>query len=153
MNFFYLDKDPVACANSMVDRHVVKMILEHCQMLSTVQHLNGIDALYKPTHANHPCTIWARQSIQNYDLLIEYTKNIIEEYNYRYNKQHACISVLYFCESVKPNLPDIGLTKIALAMPDKYKSDDPVQSYREYYKNEKRHIAVWSKRNKPDWWE
>ena len=42
MNFFYLDEDPVKCSEYMVDRHVVKMILEHCQILSTTQHIFGI---------------------------------------------------------------------------------------------------------------
>lgn len=153
MNFFYLDENPVDCAITMVDRHVVKMILEHCQLLSTAQNLNGIDSLYKPTHINHPCSKWARESIQNYDLLCLYTKNMLNEYTFRYGKTHACTSILYYCETVKPNLPDIGLTKIALAMPDTYKSEDPVESYRKYYINDKQHLASWTKRNQPLWWE
>lgn len=86
MNFFYLDEDPTKCAESMVDKHVVKMILEHCQLLSTTQHMFGIESLYKPTHPNHPCAIWCRESLSNYKLLIEYTKAIGKEYTFRYKK-------------------------------------------------------------------
>lgn len=152
MNFFYLDENPVKCAEYMVDRHVVKMILEHCQLLSTAQHLSGIESLYKPTHVNHPCAIWTRESLSNYKLLIEFTKAICKEYSYRYEKIHACESILYYCENVVPDIKDIGVTEIRLAMPDYCKIGSAVESYREYYKKEKQHIAFWKKRNVPDWW-
>lgn len=152
MNFFYLDEDPTKCAESMVDKHVVKMILEHCQLLSTTQHMFGIESLYKPTHPNHPCAIWCRESLSNYKLLIEYTKAIGKEYTFRYKKTHACESILYYCENVVPNLPDVGLTPIRLAMPDYCKIGNAVESYREYYRKEKAYIASWKNRTKPEWW-
>lgn len=51
-----------------------------------------------------------------------------------------------------PNIPDIGLTKFALAMPDKYMNNDPVKAYRDYYIGDKRHIAQW-KNGIPYWWK
>lgn len=39
MNIFYLDEDPARCARFLVDKHVVKMPLESCQMLSTAHRL------------------------------------------------------------------------------------------------------------------
>jgi hypothetical protein len=40
-------------------------------------------------------------------------------------------------------------------MPDKYKTADPVLSYRNYYMSEeKQKIATWNKkREKPDWYQ
>lgn len=152
MNFFYLDENPEKCAEYMVDKHVVKMILEHCQLLSTTQHLSGIESLYKPTHVNHPCAIWTRESLSNYKLLIEFTKAICKEYTFRYKKNHASESILYYCENVVPNLPDVGLTEIRLAMPDYCKIGTAVESYRNYYRKEKAHIASWKNRTKPEWW-
>lgn len=152
MNFFYLDEDPIKCSEYMVDRHVVKMILEHCQLLSTSQHYFGIEPLYKPTHVNHPCAVWVRESLTNYKMLIEFTKATCKEYTFRYEKTHACESVLYYCEHVIPEIKDVGLTPIRLAMPDYCKIGCAVDSYREYYRKEKQHIAFWKKRNKPDWW-
>ena len=35
MNIFYLDKDPVAAARAHADRHVLKMVIETAQLLST----------------------------------------------------------------------------------------------------------------------
>lgn len=48
MNIFILDKDPTHC-----DKHVVKMVLETAQILSTVHHQqlpNSDVKRYKPTH-------------------------------------------------------------------------------------------------------
>lgn len=39
MNIFYLDHDPHVAARWMVDKHIVKMPLESCQMLSTAHRL------------------------------------------------------------------------------------------------------------------
>jgi len=152
MNFFYLDTDPTVCARSMVDKHIVKMITEHCQMMSAVQISHGIDALFKPTHIHHPCTVWVGASIENYNLLIEYSKAIAKEYTYRYGKVHASEAVLYYCEAKKPELPSIGITPIELCMPDNYKVSDPVESYRAFYRGAKRHIAKWKNRETPSWW-
>ena len=151
MNFFYLDKDPTICAQSMVDKHIVKMITEHCQMISTVQVSNGIEPLYKSTHKNHPCTIWTGASLDNYNLLIEYTKAIAKEYTFRYGKVHASEAVLYYCEAHKPAIPKIGITPIALCMPDIYQTNDPIESYRTFYRKKKRHIAKWKNRTQPEW--
>lgn len=39
MNIFYVETDPYKAAQSMVDKHVVKMILESAQLLSTAHRL------------------------------------------------------------------------------------------------------------------
>ena len=39
MNIFVLDKDPVKAAQYQCDKHVVKMIVESAQMLSTAHRL------------------------------------------------------------------------------------------------------------------
>ena len=43
MNIFHLDKDPKICAEYHCDKHIVKMILETAQMLSTAyqKHCGG----------------------------------------------------------------------------------------------------------------
>ena len=50
MNIFYIDEDPRQCAKWMVDRHVVKMILETAQLLSTAHRVldgNCVEVTYK----------------------------------------------------------------------------------------------------------
>ena len=72
MNIFYLDSDPYVAAKMHCDKHVVKMILESAQMLSTAHRvLDGDEyaderGLYKMAHKNHPSTIWVRTSTDNY---------------------------------------------------------------------------------------
>lgn len=55
MNIFYLDKNPVMAAQYHCDQHVVKMILETAQMLSTAHRvLDGIPVQYCKIPADHP---------------------------------------------------------------------------------------------------
>ena len=39
MNIFYVDKDPIVAAKMLIDKHVVKMIVESAQMLSTAHRM------------------------------------------------------------------------------------------------------------------
>ena len=95
MNIFYLDRDPVIAAQMMCDKHVVKMILESAQMLSTAHRvLDGDEyadrkGLYKLAHKNHPSTIWVRSSLENYTWLYDHMVALMAEYTYRYGKHHA----------------------------------------------------------------
>ncbi len=41
MNIFYLDHDTRKCAEMHNDKHVVKMILEYAQLLSTAHRMQG----------------------------------------------------------------------------------------------------------------
>ena len=38
-------------------------------------------------------------------------------------------------------------------MPDKYKGEDPIESYRKYYAGDKYRLAVWTRRDPPEWLE
>jgi hypothetical protein len=153
MNIFFLDYDVKKCAEYHNNRHCVKMILEHAQILCSVHWMNDNPAPYRLTHKNHPCSIWARESLSNYLYLCELTLELCREYTYRYGKSHKTQQVLNWCVDNKPNIQDIGLTTPALAMPDQYKTSCPVESYRNYYINEKNHIAEWKNRDIPYWFE
>jgi len=39
MNVFYLDRDPVTAAKMHCDKHVVKMIIEYAQLMSTAHRV------------------------------------------------------------------------------------------------------------------
>lgn len=153
MNVFALDNNPKLAASFHNDKHAIKMVLETAQILCTTLNLNGIESPYKTTHKNHPCSIWVRSSVDNFLWTIELGTYLAEEYTKRYGKIHKCLEVINHCFDHIPDLPDIGLTPFVLAMPDQYKSDDPVESYRAYYRGEKRDFAVWSSPAKvPEWW-
>ena len=145
MNIFYLHEDPVEAAKLQYNKHVVKMILESAQMLCTAHHeIMGDDAdvPYKRAHVNHPSTIWARRSAQNYVWLYDHFVALAQEYKKRYGKDHLsytkCEPYLRFLPG---GLPYTGFTQPPQAMPDEYKDECSLQAYWNYYINDKKHIA------------
>ena len=160
MNIFILDKDVKKCAQYHCDKHVVKMILETAQLLCGVHHMTDLSngqvndqVPYKLSHKNHPCAIWARESITNYLYLCELGLELCEEYTYRYGKRHKSLEVIMWCIGNKPNLPDKGFTEPAKAMPEEYKVKSVVESYRNYYREAKAGFAVWKNRPTPKWFQ
>ena len=153
MNIFVLDLDPIKCAIYHSDKHCIKQILESAQLLCGVHWFTGQSAPYKLTHKNHPCSIWVRQSIKNYQFLCKLGKELCNEYTYRYGKTHKSESVIDWCIENTPNIPDIGFTCLPKAMPDEYKVDSVVESYRKYYIGSKYSFAYWKNRNTPEWFK
>lgn len=160
MNIFIIDNDPCVAATQLCDKHVVKMIVEGCQMLSTNHRLSGSHVvyapinLYKQSFQNHPCTIWARTTTANYKWLAEHTLELCYEYTRRYNKVHSCQNMsLWFACFYPPQVPIGDLTPFAQAMPEEFKvSGDGVSAYRNYYIGAKSKIAKWKYTNPPDWY-
>lgn len=161
MNIFYLDELPFTCAAYHCDRHVVKMVLEYAQIISTTHRIldnwdkNAV-GLYKQTHVNHPSVIWARTSYQNYSYLASLFSFLCKEYTYRYGKVHkADMAINYHLGSAlydgPKNIPDISPTPIPLCMPDDVKTNRAVDSYRNYYNKYKAPFARWTKREVPSW--
>lgn len=153
MNIFVLDKDPIKCAQYHCDRHM-KMIVESAQMLSTALHEYGtVEGVYKPTHKNHPCAIWARQSRSNYIWLCELSVQLLNEYANRYGKLHKTAEIIWKCIDNAHLIPEGKLTKHPLCMPDFCKiNNDVVKSYRNYYRLVKKDFATW-KTKTPSWYK
>jgi hypothetical protein len=176
MNIFFIDTDPVVAAQSMVDKHVVKMILESAQLLSTAHRvLDGKlvegksktgrkvkryileDAretvMYSATHVNHPSAVWCRTSVENYNWLVDHFFALMEEYTHRYNKKHKCFGELsYMLQSPPKKLENYDWTPMPSAMADEYKiGDDPLENYRNYYRIGKARMHKWTNRNQPEW--
>ena len=158
MNIFVLDENPTIAAQMHCDKHVVKMVLEAAQMLSTAHRVldnNESDALYRATHANHPCSIWVRDAEKNYMWLYDHFAALCDEYTHRYGKVHLTDTKLRAILATPPkNICDGKQTPFALAMPDDVKCNSAVDSYRAYYKQYKTDIATWNKnRGAPEWWK
>lgn len=154
MNIFVLDLNPRKCAEYHVNMHTTKMCVEYNQILCSAHHVANSDCLipYKLSHKNHPCSIWARTCIENYNWLCELAVCLCEEYTFRYGKRHKSQDVVEWALIHKPKLPSNGsLSEFALAMPDECKTNNPVESYRLYYMVHKKNIAHWKNRNIPDW--
>jgi len=179
VNIFYLHNDVNECAKLHTDKHVVKMILEYAQLLSTAhRYLDGTHIvghsdtgrkqsryvlhdsrdklLYASTHINHPSAIWVRKSPENYLWLANMLISLCEEYTYRYGKTHK-VEREGLCFVLLKNIPEKigneGWSEPTPAMPDEYKvPGDSVQAYINYYLGAKRHLANWKKRSIPSWY-
>ena len=152
MNIFVLDTDIERCARFHADQHVVKMILESTQMLCTVLNENGVEAPYKSTHVNHPCTRWTGKSLANWKWLRSLTCYLNEEYRVRFDPGRDHKSAQIAAELPLPPIEDLGLTEFAQAMPEQYKlPGDAVRAYRRFYRGEKAHFATWTRRPVPGW--
>ena len=88
MNIFFLDKDPVKAARMQCDKHVVKMVLETAQMLSTAARAQGHDVGYKSAYPKHPMTLWVNQSADNFRWAWLHGMSLAKEYTNRYDKIH-----------------------------------------------------------------
>lgn len=178
MNIFYLDKNPWVCAELHCDKHVVKMIVEYAQLLSTAHRvLDGeqyIDSssgrrikrwrlddadmennLYKASFVNHPSAVWARKSKANYRWLSNLWYELCLEYEYRYKKVHKTFKKLRFYLTLMPDNIDWHerLTEMPQCMPNDVKARNPIDAYHNYYVQYKKSFAKWTDRPVPKFME
>ncbi len=178
MNIFILDENPKIAAQMLCDKHIVKMIVESMQILMTVLYLkNGIEnrkdfeskqdlvqsltkdfpreTPYKLGYYRHPCVLWCLESDTNILWLLRHQKELLNQYTIRYNKTHSVQNIFDWYILNHSNYLDITQlrTKFALAMPEKYRCESSVVSYRLYYLFEKAKIAKWNFTKTPEWFE
>ena len=154
MNIFVTDSDPIQSAQNLPDKHIVKMPLETCQMLSIIYSdwYYGVGKLYKSdgtpyrtSHGafrNHPCTQWAVANQYNLAWLIMHGLALCDEYTLRYDKVHTCQDVIHqavriynacFDDSVTQSFHKV--TSFTRAMPEYLKFDttiDTITAYKRY---------------------
>ena len=176
MNIFYLDRDPKTCAEMHCDKHVVKMIIEYAQLMSTAhrvldgeeyyalsvnnrkikrwRHPEFDDVLMKASHVHHPSNIWLRQSDSNYAWLYRLFLELTKEYTHRYGKAHACARLISSLRYIPKNIPRAEFTEPTPAMPDDCKiAGNSLASYHKYYIEKKVSFAKWTKREVPLWFQ
>lgn len=179
MNIFYFDTDTKRCAKQHCDKHVVKMIIEYAQLLSTAHRvLDGTEQIVKSasgrnykkwilatglnehllasTHVNHPSNKWVRDNIENYKYLYELWIELLLEYTCRYNKDHAYNRLIDHLKELPKNIAIGNFSPPWRAMPEEYKLDKREidyceKSYQFYFNAEKQHIAKWKHGNIPSW--
>lgn len=153
MNIFCLDTKIPRNAQYHCDRHVVKMVVEYAQLLSTAHVvLDGEQVAYKATHKNHPCAIWVRQSNNNYNWLYCLFKTLSEEYTHRYGRVHKTWKDHSEALSQPPvGIPVGPLTTMPQCMPEEYRGSNVVLAYRLYYLNEKADLLRYTNREVPPW--
>lgn len=168
MNIFVTSKFPAESAICLPDKHIVKMPLECCQMLSIVASdwYHGYGPLHKAdgnpystvkgAFRNHPCTKWAAETVHNAYWLIKHGMNLCDEYTLRYGKVHSCYNTLLEAYYLFPKGKIDKVENFVRAMPDEWKHDNTIDTFEAY----KKYIAskTWVVDNylripqrKPDW--
>ena len=155
MNIFVTNQCPIQSARNLPDKHIVKMPLETCQMLSIIYsdwyygigQLHKLDGTpYRTAHGafrKHPCTQWAAESYWNLSWLISHGMALCDEYTARFHKHHACQPAIaeaitifeaafdFNVDIYKDSLP-MTFTR---AMPESLKFDttiDTITAYKRY---------------------
>lgn len=180
MNIFFLDEDPKICAEMHCDKHVVKMVIEYAQLLSTAHRLiDGMqyedrtargarikrwrhpdtvfeNTLYKASHIGHPSQKWCMENTANYKWLAELWIHLCHEYTHRYGRKHLTQEKL---DGILQQLPK-NLTPGVWYQPPPAMSAYPqcivegnsLQSYHNYYIVDKARFAKWTDRDIPSWY-
>jgi hypothetical protein len=175
MNIFYLSSNPKECAQQHVDKHVVKMILEYGQLMSTAHRvLDGEpyygktvnnrniqrwllpdereNEIWKASHFKHPSGIWVRASSSHYQWLFNLWLEMLNEYTFRYGKVHSAERMKVWFSKLPNNIPHKGwISDPTPAMPEHYKTNNSIESYRNYYCGDKKSFAKWKNRDTPVW--
>lgn len=149
MNIFFLSWNFDQCAKWHGDKHVGKMALEGTQLLCNAISSTGKPAPYKPTHMNHPCSVWVKESRENWVYLRQLVRSLGSEFEHRFGKRHKSAELAKTL--IIPDLPSNGITRPPLVMPESYHSGSVIGSYRKFYISEKSHLHQWTNRDKPYW--
>ena len=174
MNIFYLHDDPVKSAKLHCDKHVVKMIIEYAQLMSTAHRVldgdlyedrtannrrikrwrlnnsNMENVLYKASHINHPSNIWIRSSDSHYQFVYDMFVALCNEYTHRYGRTHLTEEKLKdILQHLPNNIASADFVDPPQAMPDDVKTHDAIDAYQNYYRVYKKDFAKWTARETP----
>lgn len=154
MNIFVIDQDTTKCAQALDDLRLNKMIIETAQILSTAMRECGYvgNDIYKSTHRNHPCTVWARESSENFRWLLIYMSDLVEERYRRTGKHHKSYEIFNtLCGGTKL-MPTGPLTPFVNCTP--HKDIPTIEAYRltltEKWANDKK-APTWKNSSRPIW--
>jgi len=155
MNIFVVDKDIRKCAEALDDLRLNKMIIETAQLLSTAMRFRGYtgNGIYRSTHLNHPCSVWARETDSNYQWLLSYLGALLVERTNRTNKSHKTIEIWNELYKGIALIPKGDLTPFANC--STYKDHEIFEAYRltmiDKWNNDKR-PPKWTNTTKPSWY-
>ena len=163
MNCFITHRCPKQSAYDHCDKHLVKMILESAQLLSTAHHLEGeaddIPDIYKATHRNHPSAVWVRETSGNYVWTYRLFRALCMEYRKRYGRVHKTETKLLRPLMAFPRyIIHDDLTPPPACCPEEFhvhaEGEWPTETYKLYLSRGKDWIGYdsWRRRTGPPAW-
>ena len=177
MNIFVTNEDPVLAAQDLCDKHVrSKMQIEGAIMLahafpqevldhpSTPRTKTGKPRRSGKGYAKHQCSIWARESKDNFMWLVNHTLEQFNERMYRWSnsQEHFTKDFIVWCgknlhnttiqkTSLTPYAVAIGSDCVCRKVINNFDSMSVIDQYRAYIIYDK-DFAVWTKRSSPSWY-
>ena len=177
MNIFVTDEDPVLAARDLCDKHVrSKMQIEGAIMLahafpqeildhpSTPRTKTGKPRRSGKGYSKHQCSIWARESKDNFMWLVNHTLEQFEERMFRWpsSAEHFTKEFIVWCSknlhnttiektTLTPYAIAIGVDCICRTVIPNFDSLTAVDQYRNYIVYDK-DFALWTKRESPSWY-
>src|SRR3954468_24537409 len=129
------------------------MIVESCQILSTVLHLSGRGSpeLYKPAYIRHPVVLWTASDARHYTWLVHHLEALFDERAFRFgSSEHRSLRLLPFLTLHVENLmaPEVFVN----CTPYKDVSSVPLayqMTLRDKWRQDRR-SPTWSKRGPPN---
>jgi len=176
MNIFCTNDDPIEAAKDLCDQHVrSKMQIEGAIMLAHAfpqEILNEKDCprtkLGKPRKSgkgyyNHQCSIWARESKENFLWLVLHTLRMFKERDIRWpesNPHHTKKFIEWCRENInKTIIKNNKRTPFVTAISENcicrethnFNNLSTIEQYREYIRKDKP-FATWTGRKLPYWY-
>ncbi|CAK0759984.1 Helitron_like_N domain-containing protein [Azospirillaceae bacterium] len=157
MNLFVTSPDPIACAQALDDRRLIKGVLETAQLLSTAGY-----GPYKTTHINHPVTKWVCRSLVHIAWTQQHFNALAQEYTFRFGKIHktAVATAEFAKQSGKTPVPfenepqEFQNSARNATLGLDFTNRPVFQAYRDYLNTKWRldgAKARWTQRGAPEW--
>ena len=98
---------------------------------------------------------WVGESVENFNYAHLLGKELGKQYTKRYGKIHKSSNIINAfnngrLQNIEDRFPSQYFTRPPLCMPDEYKSDDYIQSYRNYYIGDKKRFARYTLVDTPE---
>lgn len=177
MNIFVTNEDPIIAARELCDKHVrSKMQIEGAIMLahafpqcvldhySTPKTKSGSSRKAGKGYSRHQCSIWARESKENFLWLVNHTLEQFDERMYRWpaSEEHFTKEFIVWCSKnihntliekicLTPFAVAIGKDTICRSVVPKFNELSVIDQYR-YYIIYDKPFAKWTKRSSPNWY-
>jgi len=166
MNIFFLSHEPKLCATWLDDKRVNKLSTEVAQMLCFAAANNGVDPTTLPystagSHRNHPCSLWVGATHTNFLWAVSYGLHLVDEFQYRYGKEHAAKQVIIRVGRLFEKMPHGPLHMPPNCAAQRGEGitfdrfEHPVEAYRHYtnwrWFHDKR-APTWKGRTPPPWY-
>jgi hypothetical protein len=123
LNLFVTDPNPTVCAMNLDDKRIGKLLMECNQMMSLAIKSHWPDdndsyAFWETpteltsgqTYLNHPVSIWVRQTRANFLWTLQHAVSLSNEFQHRFNRDHASANRLTFMRRYSEVIPDGELT-------------------------------------------